>query len=92
MWAQSCVRSGPVYSLEGMRGRGSHTPDSLWYVDLLPSMFINVAHQREAGIKALHSEQSADKRVEQPLVKVVVNPNPTRRRRAHLFTLGRKGT
>ena len=51
-----------------------HLPDALWHVDLLPRLSINVIHEGEGRVKALHSEEPVDKRVEQPLVKVIVNP------------------
>ena len=53
----------------------SSSPDPLWHVHLLSWLSINVVHEREGGIKALHSEESVDKRVEQPLVKVIVDPS-----------------
>ena len=52
----------------------TRVPDTLWHVDLLAWMSVNVVHEREGGVEALHSEQSVDEGVEQPLVKVIVYP------------------
>lgn len=40
------------------------SPDTLWHIDLLSWLAINVVHQGEAGIKALYGEQPIDKGIE----------------------------
>lgn len=62
-----------------------HKPYSLWHVDILASVTINVGHQGEVCLKALHSEQAVHKGVEEALVKVVVYA-------ATIDALGEKGT
>ena len=34
----------------------SNAPYAFWHVDLLPRLSVDVAHEREGGVKALDSE------------------------------------
>lgn len=62
----------------------THQPYSLWHIDVLASVTINVGHQGEVCLKALHGEQAVHEGVEEALVKVIVYA-------ATIDALGEKG-
>lgn len=49
------------------------SPDALRHVDAPSSVPVNVSHEGKVRLKALHGEEAVDERVEQTLVKVVVD-------------------
>ena len=48
-------------------------PYPVWHVDGLASVSINVPHESKLALEALHCEQSVHERVNETLVKVVVD-------------------
>ena len=61
------------------------TPNAFWYDNVLLRVSVNPLHEREIGVETLHSEQSVHKGVEQPLVKIIVDPSS-------INALGEKGS